>query len=112
MASNPSNGTLPREEWTMIEIDYVDRTAKNCYFACDNKPNKCSILRDEYTCMPKTCKWHRTKEEYLESLYKASCTYEKTTGRDDYGVRFVPMSLHKDFADYKAKRKREQYGES
>ncbi len=85
----------------------IKRTAENCYFKTYATNNKCSILIDEYECQPLVCKWHRTKEEYLESLYKASCNYEKATGSKDYQVKFVPMVLRDDFIEYRKKRERE-----
>ncbi len=91
-------------------MNSTERTADNCYFKCQDYKNGCRAVRDEYPCCPTTCKWHRTKEEMLESLYKAACTYEKATGYSDYHVRFVPMSLRSDFVEYQAKRKREKNG--
>jgi hypothetical protein len=90
----------------------IIRTHENCYFKSANTSNRCMILRDEYACQPLSCKWHRTKQEYLESLYKASCNYEKATGLRDYHVRFVPMYIRSDFLEYKAKRERQKNGES
>lgn len=87
----------------------INRTAYNCYFRDENKRNKCDLVRDEYPCCPKTCKWHRTKEEMLESLYKAAMTYERATGRDDYVVKYCPAVLRAPFIELKAKRKREEY---
>lgn len=87
----------------------INRTAENCYFRDENKRNKCDIVRDEYPCCPKTCKWHRTQQEMLESLYKAATTYERATGRDDYVVKFCPAILRAPFIEFKAKRKREEY---
>lgn len=89
--------------------DFIIRTAENCYFSCDNNRNRCSIVRDEYPCVAQTCKWHRTKEEMLESLYKAALNYEHATGRDDYALRFCPMVLREAFIEFKANRKREEY---
>lgn len=81
----------------------VIRTWSNCYFRSKVTDNNCSILRDEYVCQPTLCKWHRTKEEYIYSLYKAACNYEKATGKNDYHVKFVPMVLRNDFLEYKDK---------
>ena len=85
----------------------ITRTAENCYFKTTATENKCSILIDEYECQPLVCKWHRTKEEYLEALYKAACNYERATGLKDYHIRFVPMVLRNDFVEFKAKRNAE-----
>lgn len=85
----------------------IIRTHDNCYFKTDATENKCGVLIDEYECQPLVCKWHRTKEEYLESLFKAACNYEKATGYKDYHVRFVPAVLRNDFIEYKAKRIRQ-----
>lgn len=90
--------------------EIINRTAENCFFSCNNKRNKCNLVRDEYPCVPKTCKWHRTKEEYLESLFKACKNYERNTGRDDYVVKFCPMVLRSAFIEYRAKRNLEEYG--
>lgn len=87
----------------------INRTAQNCYYRDENKRNKCDLVRDEYPCCPKTCKWHRTKEELLESLYKAAVNYERATGRDDYVVKFCPAVLRAPFIEFKAKRRREEY---
>ena len=65
----------------------IIRTHDNCFFKTDATANKCGVLIDEYDCQPLVCKWHRTKEEYLESLFKAACNYEKATGYKDYHVR-------------------------
>lgn len=86
------------------------RTKENCFYATTANVNGCSILIDELTCQPTVCKWHRTKEEYLESLFKAACNYEKATGYKDYQTRFVPMSLRNDFIEYQAKRIRQING--
>ena len=88
----------------------IERTVQNCYFANEKSRNGCSLVRDEYACVPKICKWHRTRQEMLESLYKASKNYEKATGLDDYAVRFCPMVLRNDLIELRAKRKREEYG--
>lgn len=90
--------------------DVINRTEKNCYYHCNDRPNGCNLVRDEYPCAPKTCKWHRTQEELLESLYKASMNYERATGKDDYVVRFCPMVLRTALIELRAKRKREEYG--
>ena len=82
----------------------IIRTRENCYFRTEANKNKCSILIDEYECQPLVCKWHRTKEEYLESLYRAACNYERATGYKDYHVRFVPMAIRGDFIKYQASR--------
>ena len=88
----------------------IIRTHDNCFFKTDATVNKCGILIEEYECQPLVCKWHRTKEEYLESLFKAACNYEKATGYKDYHVRFVPMMLRDDFIEYQAKRIRQMNG--
>lgn len=88
----------------------IVRTEENCYFRTYATENKCSIIIDEYTCQPLVCKWHRTKEEMLESFYKAACNYEKATGYKDYSVRFVPMVIRNDFIEYQAKRIRQTNG--
>ena len=88
----------------------IERTAENCYFRTVATVNKCSILIDEYACQPLVCKWHRTKEEYLESLYHAACNYERATGYKDYHIRFVPMIIRDDFVEYQAKRIRQANG--
>ena len=85
----------------------IIRTWNNCYFHSKATNNNCGILIDEYSCQPLVCKWHRTKEEYLESLFKAACNYEKATGSRDYQVKFVPMILRDDFIEYRKKRERE-----
>jgi hypothetical protein len=93
----------------MIDTPII-RTRENCFYRTESTPNGCSIVIDEYSCQPVICKWHRTKEEMLESLYKAACNYEKATGYKDYQTRFVPMSLRDDFIEYQAKRIKESYG--
>ena len=95
---------------TCVVNEIIDRTAHNCYYHCNDRANKCNLVRDEYPCAPKTCKWHRTKEELIESLYKASKNYERATGKDDYVVRFCPMVLRAELIEIRAKRKREEYG--
>jgi hypothetical protein len=88
----------------------IIRTHDNCFFKTDATANKCGILIEDYECQPLVCKWHRTKEEYLESLFKAACNYEKLTGYKDYHVRFVPMMIRNDFIEYQAKRIRQING--
>lgn len=88
----------------------IIRTADNCYFRTNANANKCSILIDECECNPILCKWHRTKKEYLESLYKAAKNYEKATGYKDYHIRFVPAMLREDFIKYQAERDRNENG--
>ena len=63
----------------------MEKTKGNCiHFWSTTSPNRCRILRDDVYCDPKTCAWHRTANQMMESFETARKNFERRNGFDGY----------------------------